>query len=146
MRFYSLTNLYTAGIHAGIQTAHAVHAMERKYALRSSTDDIASLEKLKVYQEWADRHQTIIVLQAGYAANLERLYNDFRKPAAELNLPIIRWRESKEALNGATTAVGIVLPESVYDMRLSKDQIAPEGYRSPEEELYALIYKYPMAV
>lgn len=139
MRFYSFTNLYTAGIHAGIQTAHAVHEMERKYAMRSSSDDINSLEKLKVYHEWAARHKTIIVLQGGYSASLDALYDELKPISAYLQLPVIRWRESKEALNGATTAVGIIVPEYVY-----KERFAPDDGAEPA--LFGILSRYRMAV
>ena len=34
MKFFSFTNMYFSGIHAGIQTAHAVHQMENEYRIR----------------------------------------------------------------------------------------------------------------
>lgn len=139
MRFYSFTNLYTSGIHAGIQTAHAVHEMMWKYG---STDHDRSKPKYKNLLEWAENHKTIIVKQAGYHAALDSLYDELKEPSAWLDLPIIRWRESKEALNGATTAIGIVIPQSIYSLRPERDAIPS----SPEEALAALINRYPMAV
>ncbi len=135
MRFYSFTNLYTSGIHAGIQTAHAVHEMMWKYGAR---DD----DKAATLREWAEQHKTIIVKQAGYHASLNLLYDELKEPAAWLALPVIRWCESKEALNGATTAIGIVIPQSVYSLRPERDAIPS----SPEETLAAIINRYPMAV
>lgn len=135
MRFYSFTNLYTSGIHAGIQTAHAVHEMMTKYGAR---DD----DKAKALSEWAERHKTIIVKQAGYHQSLNLLYDELKEPAAWLQLPVIRWCESKEALNGATTAIGIVIPASIYNLRVDRDAIP----QSPEEQLAQIINHYPMAV
>lgn len=139
MRFYSFTNLYTSGIHAGIQTAHAVHEMMWKYG---STDHDRSLSKYKNLREWAENHKTIIVKQAGYHASLDSLYDELKEPSAWLHLPIIRWRESKEALNGATTAIGIVVPQSIYSLRPERGAIPS----TPEEALAVIINRYPMAV
>lgn len=141
MRFYSFTNMYTSGIHAGIQTAHAVHEMESKYNARTSSDDINAHEKYKVYREWAERHKTIIVKTAGYHANLEALYEELKEISAWLGLPLIRWRESKEALNGATTAIGIIVPETVYSLKVPL--IAPAN--TPEDRLAEIINSYRMA-
>jgi hypothetical protein len=135
VRFYSFTNRYTSGIHAGIQTAHAVHEMMTKYGARE--DDRAA-----AVRGWAEKHKTIIVKQAGYHASLNLLYDEFKEPAARLALPLVRWCESKEALNGATTAIGIIIPPSVYSLRLERDAIPS----SPDRALAAIINRYPMAV
>jgi hypothetical protein len=137
MRFYSFTNMYTSGIHAGIQTAHAVHSMMSKYRGRDGSPP----KELKLI-DWADDHQTIIVLNGGYHENLNAIYEQLKPISAELELPIIKWAESKAALNGATTAVGIVVPQSIYD--LDRDGIfeSPDG---PVASLYKLINSYRFA-
>lgn len=138
MRFYSFTNLYTAGIHAGIQTAHAVHEMQRKYAdIAKWTDE--GKEKLYTYDYWAQHHQTIIVKQAGYSSSLDELYGELNDLGKVLMLPSVRWKESKQALNGATTAVGIIVPASVYKGLFDTDEGA-------EAELYRIINRYQMAI
>lgn len=140
MIFYSFTNMYTAGIHAGIQTAHAVHSMQRKYAAADGMRGwIAAAETM--YNYWADQCQTIIVLNAGYHSALESLYEELQKPAEELELPVVKWKESSEALNGATTAVGIIVPHSVYGL-VVKQWPTPS---TPQHKLHSIISRYPLA-
>lgn len=133
MRFYSFTNLYTSGIHAGIQTAHAVHEMFSKYNARRG-DDAQTLEKAEVMDDWMQNHKTIIVLNGGYQSNLQRIYRELTNISAELSLPIIKWHESKEALNGALTSVAIIVPPVIYWSN-DEDPLASD----PEIRLYRLI-------
>lgn len=145
MRFYSFTNLYTAGIHAGIQTAHAVHEMMHKYNGRGGM-------KAETLYEWAENHKTIIVLQAGYHEALNSLYDELKPISAELELPIIKWNESKAALNGATTAVGIVVPAHVYNRPTlafatnGLGESVPVGIPTPGDYLADIIRRYRMAI
>lgn len=121
MRLYSLTNMYTSGIHAGIQTAHAVHEMFTKYGERGE-------EGYKLH-DWARSHKTIIVLNGGYQSHLEEAYKQIGKLATDLKLPYSKFHESKEALNEALTAIAIIIPQEIYDMQ-------PEDYS--DERLYRL--------
>ena len=136
MRFYSFTNMYTSGIHAGIQSAHAVHEMMTKYMARQ--DD----PKYKRFLDWAHNHKTMIVKQAGYHSSLNSLYDELKESSAWLELPMVKWRESQEALNGATTAIGIVVPAEVYT-------IPPSALfrtdNSAQHKLASIINRYPMA-
>lgn len=118
MRYYSFTNMYTSGIHAGIQTAHVIHETMRKYEKKVNARDLAdepTLSKLSTLYDWADNHKTIIVKCAGYHQNLVNLYDELKPYSAHFLLPMGRWRESKDALNNAQTAVGIVIPKFIYD-------------------------------
>ena len=139
MRFYSFTNMYTSGIHAGIQTAHAAHEMMLKYSDRPESD-----EKRVNLMTWATQHKTIIVLQAGYHSALNELYDELKPLSAMLSLPIVRWKEGKEALNGATTAIGLVLPKTVYGIKT--DDLPTAGWATPEEELASIVRRYRMAI
>lgn len=107
-RLYSITNMYTSGIHAGIQTAHLVHEL-------FITKYFFDTEELDVLNQWANFDKTIIVLNGGYQSNLERIRNEYIiTECFENRLPWAEFRESQEALNGALTAVGFVVPESIY--------------------------------
>lgn len=116
MRLYSFTNMYTSGIHAGIQTAHLVHEMMRKYEKKNDGPhmDLRAATKLGNLYDWADNHKTIIVKCGGYHSALVSLYDELKEYSAYFQLPMGRWRESKDALNNAQTAVGIVVPKEVY--------------------------------
>jgi hypothetical protein len=113
MRLYSFTNLYLSDIQRGIQTAHVVSDMSVKYQPSGSEQALA-------YEDWAKDHKTIIVLNGGYSQSLyeiEDLFKDESNP-----FPWDTFNEDTFALGtgvagqGARTAIGIVLPEYVYNM------------------------------
>lgn len=109
MRAYFIANMYTAGIHAGIQSAHCLHEMYEKYR------DYHNPKPGKVLQNWAENHKTIIVLNGGYSSRLRELFLTFRNHAPRLELPYANFHESMDALDGALTCVGIILPEAIYN-------------------------------
>ena len=104
-RLYSVVNQYISGIHAGIQTAHAMHEMFIKHPPQGSRNADS------LTWQWAVCDKTIIVLDGGYQSNLERIF----ELAQEVkSLPSAKFHEEQAALNGALTAVCIVLPEYMY--------------------------------
>lgn len=104
LRAYSIVNQYIAGIHAGIQTAHAIHEMFIKYP---KAKDKAS----NFLWDWAVKDKTIIVLNGGYQQNMFKLIKLMEDVDT---LPNSYFCEEEEALNGALTAAAIVLPEYMY--------------------------------
>ena len=126
--------MYTSGIHAGIQTAHLVHEMMRKYqedfnsaAFSSNPEDWSDsnpkVAKYKNLIDWADNHKTIIVKCGGYHSSLVELYGELKEYSAHFKMPMGRWRESKDALNNAQTAVGIVVPDFIYNFKEPADYV-----------------------
>lgn len=113
MRFYSIVNMYMAGIHAGIQTAHAVHTMGEKYHNGYFKEE--DREASDKFYQWMLSHKTIYVKHAGDHDGLEQLYTQIRPLCKQLEIPHVKWRESQSALRGSTTALGLVLPEEVYN-------------------------------
>lgn len=113
MRLYSIVNMYMQGIHAGIQTAHAVHTLAQKYDLHTLHGE--DIPARGVYERWVENHKTIYVKRGGDHEGLESLYTRVRPLCKLLGLPHVKWRESNAALRGATTAIGIVIPSDVYD-------------------------------
>lgn len=109
MRCYHINNFYLAGIHAGIQSAHAQHEMAIKYL-----DDYsgASSQAKADYLSWAKLHKTIIVLNGGMQSDLQ----SFKELLENSDNPYAwsAFHESEESLNGALTNLGLVLPESMY--------------------------------
>lgn len=106
MRLYTFTNMYLSPIQKGIQSAHLVHELFNKY--ESSYDERDTL------YDWSTNHKTMIVLNGGYSETLSALNDLFchtRNP-----YPFTTFHESKEALGGALTCVGIVLPEKIYEL------------------------------
>ena len=112
-RFYSLTNLYISDIQRGIQTAHAVSEMMSKYREpeRVGANDAATTE---IYTEWAEKDKTIIVLQGGPSGALHEAHEFIKIKAHRLTLPFVKFYEDEYSLNGALTAVGVVVPDYVY--------------------------------
>ena len=106
MRLYTFANMYISSIQKGIQSAHLVGELFVKYY--NTTD----AEQSRVLYDWAENHKTMIVLDGGYSSNLRNLEKMFY---SDQNLfPFSAFREDQDALNGALTCVGIVLPEKIY--------------------------------
>lgn len=140
LRLYAVTNMYLSGIHAGIQTAHIVDKLWNKY-----TDPLAPLPSRLVLREWSEHYKTIIVLNGGYQSVLQSTYDELRRPLKQLGLPMARFYESKEALNGALTVIGFVLPDSVYALprELPIEEIAQ--LQTEERHVYNVISRFYMA-
>jgi peptidyl-tRNA hydrolase len=106
MRLYTFCNMYLSPIQNGIQTAHVVAEMFAKYSNAEKKNHHPLLE-------WASDHKTIIVLNAGYGDELYKLYELFEKESNPY--PWAHFHESKEALDGAFTCIGILLPDRIYE-------------------------------
>ena len=105
-RAYFLTNMYLSSIQNGIQTAHCTAEFYVKYGINTP--------KGKIVYDWASQDKTMIVLNGGYCSALrdfaEFLNNDLNP------FPWATFNESQEALDGALTATGIILPEDTYSL------------------------------
>lgn len=108
MRAYFLCNMYLSPIQCGIQSAHVVGEMTARYCLGDFITD-----QSEMFIEWAAEHKTMVLLNGGYQKELEEFY-DFLRKAKDNPFPFEMFREEQDALNGAMTSVGIILPEQVY--------------------------------
>ncbi|MCD4173173.1 hypothetical protein KX453_20235 [Escherichia coli] len=126
-RMYCIVNQYISGIHAGIQSAHAIAELMVLHSGEAYTpEQITAHYWLKC---WKEEDKTIIVLNGGYQSVLE----DFLDQAMSLETyPVAWWREEKKALNGAMTAVAVVLPEFIYNPEYKP---APEGAFIPQHAM-----------
>lgn len=116
MRAYFFGNMYLSSIQQGIQAAHVVAEMF-----------IRKLDwSQEIYlTEWARNHKTMILLNAGYSDNIRTLVEFFR---SENNpYPWASFNEGQDALDGALTCAGIILPEKIYG--LSKYQVDWDNLR-----------------
>jgi hypothetical protein len=105
MRAYFFGNMYLSSIQQGIQAAHVVHELFMK----------PHNEEGNMYLfEWATNHKTMILLNAGYSEEIRRLVEFFDTP--ENPFPWASFNEGQDALDGALTCVGIVIPERVYEL------------------------------
>lgn len=117
-RLYTFTNYYMSPIQHGIQTAHivgdlaAIYASSRHSEL-SAAELINHLNNQILFLDWAENHKTIIVCNGGNSADLLSLYQQLS--VMDLDFPFVKFHEDEQSLNGACTAVGIVLPSKIYD-------------------------------
>lgn len=115
LRAYHFQIMYLPGAHAGIQSEHTMVEMFIKYThslmvhpdIQSKTQTCEAM-----LYDWADEHKTIIVLNGGYQSSLRSLVGFL--DSYENPYPWAFFEESKEALNGCLTNVGIIVPEKVY--------------------------------
>ena len=111
-RMYCVVNQYIAGIHAGIQSAHAISEMFLDYSQRRNNAG-------NLLWDWADRDKTVIVLNGGYQSSLQELCEKLRPLSG--TYPWASFCEEQDALNGAMTAVAVVLPEYMYAPQYAGD-------------------------
>lgn len=59
----------------------------------------------------------MILLNGGYQSVLCDIYERVRVYAKIIGLPIARFHEEHDSLNGALTSVGIIIPNLIYDYK-----------------------------
>jgi hypothetical protein len=116
-RLYSFTNMYLSDIQKGIQTAHLVQEINLKYALTSEN----RYNQDSLFRSWSLFEQTIIVLNGGNQENLTIIFDLFSN--ARNHYPFSSFKEDEKSLNGALTAVGIILPENFNDTEDRQERI-----------------------
>jgi len=102
-RAYFFTNFYLSDIQKGIQPLHVVGDMAALYV-----DDS---EKRDMFLEWAGKDKVAIVLNGGNCAALDEIYTQL----SGCDYPLAKFEEDYESLNCATTCVGVILPDSIWD-------------------------------
>lgn len=107
MRAYFFGNMYLSSIQQGIQAAHATASMFTKYLY----DDLNSVKETMLF-EWANEHETMVLLNGGDCDALQDIVDLLNTSANPY--PWARFRESTGALNSVTTSIGIVIPEKLY--------------------------------
>ena len=91
--------MYLSSLQKGLQTAHVVGE------LTQSRQD-------RVFRDWAKQDRIIIILNGGNSASLEAFEHFLT--TSECDWPWAAFREDDQSLNGAITAVGVIVPETVY--------------------------------
>lgn len=140
-RMYCVVNQYIAGIHAGIQSAHAMSEVFLRYPQR-----VGSASNL--LWDWASEDKTVIVLNGGYQSSLQELCNKLAPVSG--TYPWSSFCEEQDALNGAMTAVAVVLPEYMYSPQYLDivDLLKKPGYYPPQivnqyrDELGNVVHNY----
>lgn len=131
MRAYFFGNMYLSSIQQGIQALHCTSEMFVKY-----TDAISHSPVQDILYGWADDHKTVVLLNAGYSSTIRDIQafmidNDNHYPWAVFH-------EGEDALDGALTCLGIILPEKIYEasrvVRTFRKSFVSD--RTPREEIW----------
>ncbi|QXO11786.1 hypothetical protein pEaSNUABM44_00090 [Erwinia phage pEa_SNUABM_44] len=112
MRLYSITNMYTDGIHAGIQTQHSTVRLFVKYD-KSRGDYFPQEDML---YDWAYDHETTVVLNGGMHDSLMEVLNQLQEwehHNANEVLPFAPFFEP--GINNALTSISIIMPQDAID-------------------------------
>ncbi len=143
MRAYFFGNMYLSSIQQGIQAQHTTAELFIKYR----GEDEFTPQTTSFLYEWARNHKTSILLNGGYSENLYYLSAILATP--ENPYPWASFKESKEALDGALTCVGIVLPARIYETAAAirdnaelDEVIRQYGEWAPEEGMTYEISKW----
>lgn len=108
MRLYSITNMYMAGIHAGIQTQHSTAELFVKYPMTNSkTSHLGSI----VYT-WAKYNKTTIVLNGGMhdaLCRLLELLEEWERKEPDDVMPFAPFFEP--GVNNALTSISVVMDD-----------------------------------
>lgn len=112
MRLYTFVNLYLSDIQRGIQSLHVLGNMIAKY---TDEDRSWAEEKMDMITDWAKNHKTVIVLNGGNQASLVQICGDIENSWIGPKLPHACFYEDGQSLNGCLTAVGIIVPEYIYE-------------------------------
>lgn len=105
MRAYFFGNMYLSSLQQGLQAAHVIAEMFVKY-------QYTSCSRILTLTEWASLHKTIILLNAGYSSEIHALDVFFSNE--DNPYPWAKFNEGEDALDGALTDIGIILPERIY--------------------------------
>lgn len=118
MRSYFFGNMYLSSIQQGIQAKHCGDEMVVKYGprLRDGLWEADEVDQYIQLLTYLDEHKTVICLNAGYSSTLHEIFARFED--AENPYPFAKFHESEEALDGALTCVGIVVPDAIYETAL----------------------------
>ncbi len=121
MRAYFFGNMYLSSIQQGIQSAHVLTNMFIRY----ETDSWKNTMLFK----WANEHKTMILLNGGYSDNIRDLAAFFGEGADQNKYPWDIFNEGLDALDGALTCTGIILPPRIYEgAALTRNNT--EGYQT----------------
>lgn len=107
-RAYFFGNMYLSSIQQGIQSAHTLTEMFTKYVNATDWND----HTVQLF-EWAKNHKTMVLLNAGYSEEIRSLVELFSNHRNKY--PWASFSEGNDALDGALTCVGIILPQKIYD-------------------------------
>jgi len=141
---------------------HGTFEKQTKIEMERGRRLMEKQSKLEEIREWAENHKTVILLNGGYSEHIRELIHFFH--SAENQYPWTVFNESLDALDGAVTCAGIVLPEKIYEgaalLRSDRDgfilntlkatdtitlENGVEGYNGWEQELMQRLNTFRLA-
>ena len=127
MRAYFFGNMYLSSIQQGIQSAHVVAEIFYKYQIGPGS---TRTKHYNMLMDWTKNNKTMVLLNAGYAEELHNLQEFFLD--SNNQYPWSSFKESQEALDGAFTSIGIILPERIYETAkyCRENNMAPSVFTS----------------
>ena len=141
MRMYFITNLYLSSIQNGIQPAHVVHEIFRKYRKAEES------QACKELYDWADNHKTIMVINGGMTEHMLEA-RELIVHACQGNRtdgPKHAWTSFYEpGIGNALTCVGVVAPTWWYSDLTVPNSIPPEA-NAAELQLIEWMMARPLA-
>lgn len=122
LRLYTFTNFYLNTISQGIQPAHVIGRMAKKYR----SEDSIPADLFWSWLEEGHNNETMVCLNGGMAADVLEAYHKFARYLTELGLPSGIFFEEPRALGAdasvpAPTSWGVVLPERLYSAKFVLD-------------------------
>ena len=125
-KYYMVTfvNMYVAGIHAGIQSAHAISRLQLRARVGRHQNAL---------ETWDVTSPTILVKNGKSSDNMHRLAVKLEELACAIDMPMAVWHEPD--LDNAMTAIAILVPASIVEYEGNAEQI----YSPFSEEEYALM-------
>lgn len=105
MKRYTVVNSYIGGSNILPQTLHGINDLWLNYSTQ-----MFSKEASENWIDWAKNGKTEVVLTGLDHAGLEKMYESFSKIN---DIPIVKFNESMEAMNGCCTIVSFVVSERI---------------------------------
>jgi len=121
MRYYGFANFMLSSIQQGVQNFHVLGEMFNEYPCSDT-----AAERMLV--NWSMNHKTAIFLNGGNAQGLRDVYGKLVEFGDALNLPVAKFHEDEDSLDGAMTACGIIVPTLVVDIALLVPSEAKYNY------------------
>jgi hypothetical protein len=138
--------MYISGIGAGIQSQHTTVEMFLKY--QPTYADFVAIESIesmgyKITQnrspqqemlfDWAKNHKTTIIVNGGYSSDLNDTLDLLQRVEVYGGeYPFACFKETEDALNGALTNVGVILPEEIFNFVKERSAHAKHSKDNPD--------------
>lgn len=121
LRFYCFTNFYLSSIQHGIQTGHCAVDLVVKYMAGRGNPNVDK-DHVNMVADWATNHKTFITLNGGELTNMS---GPVLQAVMNSGLPWCTFHEDAGLAN-MLTAVGVVVPETMFDAVECDEMYAPD--------------------